>query len=122
MGRVEALAADVEAVHLDKAAGDPVEHLRGTVVLEESHPEVVQGLLADVGVIGLYAERVLPEEVELESFEDLLVGEVIPLLEHVQAHEQANRLVGAAVAFVEAVAEDLLVDDGEDSVAKDLGP
>lgn len=122
MSRVEALPAENKAIDLGEAAGHGLEDLSSAVRFEQENAVVVQRLLADMGRAGLDGQRVMKLEVELERVDDLGVGQVVHLFEDVQAHHQANGLVGATVALVKTPPEQLLVDQRQHDDAKGVRP
>src|SRR5580693_176956 len=79
--RVKSLTVHADAQHLDDLRRDLLEREPRGVVPHELLAEVVERLLAEMGLLGGQLKGVLPLEVELQLVERLVVRQVEHLLQ-----------------------------------------
>ena len=82
----------------------------------------MQRLLGQVRLLRRQAQRVVPEEVELQALQCLLIGKVEHLLQEVDAQHGLHRPVGAPVVLTVQVGKPFLVDQGKRPGLKHLRP
>ncbi len=75
-----------------------------------------------MGLRYVQAQGVVPEQVELQLLQGLLVREVEHLLEDVDSQHGLHRPIGPAIVGTVHGGEGLLIDQGKGLVSEDLGP
>jgi len=68
---------EIDPIHLADGIHPFHKQLLGAVIFQQSYPEVVEGLLTDMGSGRLDAKGVLPLKIKLEVVEHLRIGEII---------------------------------------------
>lgn len=112
----------LDACRRDEASRGPFEEAGALIVAEEHRAEVVECLLAGVGVVGREVESVVPRGIPLELLERFPIGQVVGVLEDEDADDQTDGLVGPPLVLVEVRTEPLLVDERQRRGAERVGP
>ena len=122
MGRVQTLLSRAQTQGLDDPVRRLLERHPATVVLHQTHPEVVERLLWQMALLHAQTKGMVPLQIELQLFQGLLVGQVEHLFQDVDAEHGLHRPVGPAIVRVVHVSKPVLINQRQRLVPEHLRP